>query len=434
MDAIHAALGDETISFLGISYGTYLGAVYATMFPNRVRAMVLDSAYEPNGETPEQQFLTQLVGFEGAFRDWIAWCERDRVRSRRPTWRRWKQLKASLDDTPLMVGQRAVNQVVLDEATKGSLYSRSDWPVFGQALAKAAAGDGSGLLDLADQHNYRNADGTYDSLVQSFLVISCASGFESPPPADLPSLLAAIKAKAPLLAGELTLDELQQSVQPDCPALTPGAAPIAPIAYDGKAPIVIVGGKNDPATPIRWAEEMTAAMGPNAEMVTFTGEGHGQLLSSTCVTDIEAALLADLTLPDEGTVCDPDPVIERPDWFGDIPIPGGIDAEVVSLPAVNAVLGLTDTTAYGELHLTSLSAGDAADALDEALKDAGFDSLGSQDIGIDDSIDVAYSAPNGDLLVVLIFGPRAWDDEQLSSAKDVVPDGKTVVLFAYVEG
>ena len=54
MDAIREALGDDQISFLGISYGTYLGATYATMFPDHVRAMVLDSAFEPNGDTVEQ--------------------------------------------------------------------------------------------------------------------------------------------------------------------------------------------------------------------------------------------------------------------------------------------------------------------------------------------------------------------------------------------
>jgi pimeloyl-ACP methyl ester carboxylesterase len=429
MDAIRAALGDETISFLGISYGTYLGAVYATMFPNRVRAMVLDSAYEPNGETPEQQFLTQLVGFEGAFRDWIAWCEQEtECAFKTPdVAARWKQLKASLDDTPLMVGQRAVNQVVLDEATKGSLYSRSDWPVFGQALAKAAAGDGSGLLDLADQHNYRNADGTYDSLVQSFLVISCASGFESPPPADLPSLLAAIKAKAPLLAGELTLDELQQSVQPDCPALTPGAAPIAPIAYDGKAPIVIVGGKNDPATPIRWAEEMTKAMGPSARMVTFTGEGHGQFATSTCVTEIEAAVLSEGTLPEPGAVCDPDPVVPKPAWWDALTIPAGIGS-VTPIPAVQSILGLGDTQAYSEVRTATLAPKQIVDAFEATAAANNLTAVGTPNLDIADSAAIAFDHTDGSRFIVVALGPKAFDKD-LAPAKSSVPVGATVVVL-----
>ena len=75
MDMIRAALGDEQLSYLGISYGTYLGGVYATLFPERVRAMVLDSAYEPTGDSEYDQWVTQPVGFEQAFDNWAAWCE-----------------------------------------------------------------------------------------------------------------------------------------------------------------------------------------------------------------------------------------------------------------------------------------------------------------------------------------------------------------------
>ena len=75
MDMIRAALGDEQLSYIGISYGTYLGGVYATLFPERVRAMVLDSAYEPSGDSEYDQWVTQLLGFEQAFDNWAAWCE-----------------------------------------------------------------------------------------------------------------------------------------------------------------------------------------------------------------------------------------------------------------------------------------------------------------------------------------------------------------------
>ena len=75
MDMISAGLGDPQISYLGISYGTFLGAIYATLFPSNVRAMVLDSASERTGETSFQGTVTQLGGFEGAFDNWAAWCE-----------------------------------------------------------------------------------------------------------------------------------------------------------------------------------------------------------------------------------------------------------------------------------------------------------------------------------------------------------------------
>ena len=65
----------EQINYLGISYGTYLGGVYATLFPDRVEAMFLDSAYDPQGDTAEQNYLTQAEGFEKAFNNWVDWCE-----------------------------------------------------------------------------------------------------------------------------------------------------------------------------------------------------------------------------------------------------------------------------------------------------------------------------------------------------------------------
>ena len=438
MDAIRAGLGDEQMSYLGISYGTYLGGVYATLFPERVRAMVLDSAYEPNGDTVEQQLLTQLVGFEEAFNDWAAWCE-DEAGCEFQTndvGARWDDLRVQLDEQPLTSDEgREINQSTLDTATQASLYSRGEWPVLGAALAAAEEGDGEQLLALGDAYNGRNADGTYDSLFQSFDIIRCASGITTQAPDNPEELLEKIHTQAPRFGGFVTLEDLmpEEGAEDDfdgCNDLT-GDAPQAEIDYQGDAPIVVVGGTNDPATPFRWAEEMTAAMGPSARLVTFTGEGHGQLLVSTCVTDIEAAALAQRDLPDEGTVCDPDPVVERPEWFDDLPQPDELSAPL-ALPAVSAALGLTDTSAYGQLHTSELSAADIADLLDELLGNADFISLGQQDIGIDDTIDTVYRAPSGDTLVVLVMGPAAFDTDELGSARDAVAPGLSVVLFAYI--
>ncbi|MEQ1699122.1 MAG: alpha/beta hydrolase, partial [Ilumatobacteraceae bacterium] len=332
MDAIRAGLGDEQLSFLGISYGTYLGGVYATLFPERVRAMVLDSAYEPNGDTVEQQYLTQLVGFEGAFNDWATWCQDDPTCpfNAADVGARWDALRVQLDETPIPNAEdgRMGNQSTLDTATSAALYSESEWPVLADALAKAEAGNPAGIFQLADDYNGRNPDGTFTSLFQSFGIIRCASGITSQPPDDPEALLAKIKEQAPRFGGDVTLEDLTEDGEdPDgCAELVGTDVQPAELDYAGAGPIVVIGGTNDPATPFRWAEEMAAAMGPNAALVTFTGEGHGQLLASTCVTEIEGALLADLTLPDEGTVCDPDAPIAEPDWWSSLPIPAEYSA------------------------------------------------------------------------------------------------------------
>lgn len=433
MDSIRAGLGDEQMTFLGISYGTYLGGVYATLFPDRVRAMVLDSAYEPNGDTIEQQYLTQLVGFEGAFNDWAAWCEDDTACSFNApdVGARWDALRLLLDATPLIATDgRKGNQSTLDRATTAALYSKSEWPVLAAALAAAEAGDPAGIFSLADDYNGRNKDGTFNTLFQSIGIISCASGISTPPPDNPEALLAKIKEQAPRFGADVTIGDLTDTDGDDCEQLT-GRTDVVPLDYSGAGPIVVVGGTNDPATPIRWAEEMTAELGPNARMVTFTGEGHGQLLASVCVTDIEAALLADLTLPEDGTVCDPDPAIEEPAWWGNLDFPAEF-SDVVSLPAVSAALGLTESLGYGEARTTSLTSQEASDAFEAVLNEIGFETAGNQDLGIDDTIETGYFTPQGDLLVVIVMGPAAFDTDDLSSAKASVPAGKTVVLYLYL--
>jgi len=435
MDAIRIGLGDEQISFLGISYGTYLGATYATLFPDRVRAMVLDSAFEPNGDTVEQQYLTQLVGFEGAFNDWVAWCEDDSAcaYNAADVGARWDALLIQLDEQPLPADDgRMGNQAVLDTATSAALYSESEWPVLADALAKAEDGDPSGIFALADDYNGRNADGTFTSLFQSFSIIRCASGITSQPPDDPVALLQKIKEQAPRFGASTTLEDLtfDDGDVDGCKELTGEVEP-TPLSYDGDGPIVVVGGTNDPATPFRWAEEMTSAMGSNARLVTFTGEGHGQLLASTCITEIEAALLAKLALPGADTVCDPDPAVDQPDWWTDLRFPDSF-SDVTPLPAVNAALGLSDTLGFGEARTSELGAQDALDAFDETLLAAGFELLGNQDLGIDDTLENGYLSPSGELLIVIVMGPAAFETDELGGAKGSVPTGQTVVLYAFL--
>lgn len=433
MDAIRAALGDEQLSFWGGSYGTYLGATYATIFPGRVRAMVLDSAFEPNGDTAQQAFETNLVGFEKAFNNWIAWCQSDAMCDFTATdvGARWDALKQQLDSSPIAGPDgRLANNATMERATTAALYSKSDWPVLAKALADAERGDPVGIFALADADAGRNQGGTFTTLWQSLPIIRCASGVEAPPPTDPEALAATLRAAAPRLGKDLTADDLTSRAK-DCATLVGNARPVE-LSYSGDGPIVVVGGINDPATPIRWAKKMTAELGSNARMVTFTGEGHGQLGVSTCVTDIEGALLAKLTLPKADTVCDPDPVIPKPTWWDTLPVPEGISA-VTSLPAVASDLPASPTQVFGEMRTTTMSPEDAVAAYTQVLAGGGFESFDAQQLfPISHTAQGTYSNLNdGSTLVVIALGSQAFDDKQLQSARGEVPPGTTVVwLFA----
>jgi pimeloyl-ACP methyl ester carboxylesterase len=433
MDAIRAALGDDQISYLGISYGTYLGATYATMFPDRVRAMVLDSVVEPNGDTVQQSFETQLIGFDGAFDNWAAWCQGQATCdfAAADVSARWDALKQQLDDTPIAGADgRVANNTVMETATQAALYSESDWPVLAQALAQAEQGNPAGIFALADSYNGRNEDGTYNTLFQSFPVIRCASAMESPPPDDPEALAATLHTEAPRFGKDITAKDLT-SDSDECNKLV-GAVEPAKVSYTGDGPIVLVGGTNDPATPIRWAKKMLGEMGPNARLVTFTGEGHGQLLVSTCVTDIEGALLAKLTLPKADAVCDPDPVVAKPDWWDTVPVPDGMSA-VVSLPALAAVLGASPTQIFSEMRTTSMSADDAVAAYTTALSGIGLDKFDAPAaLPIDDVAQGAYTDFSGKAMLVIAMGPKAFDDKALQSAKVEVPADTTVVWLVAI--
>ena len=428
MDMIRRSLGDATLSYLGISYGTYLGAVYATLFPDRVRAMVLDSAFEPTGDSVLEQYSTQLVGFEDAFDEWASWCETTEgcAFAAPDVGAAWDTLREQLDAAPVPGDDgRLANQSVLDLATIAALYSETDWPVLADALARVRDGDAGGLFALADGYNQRDADGHYASITQSNPVISCASGFRSEEPDDPAALVAQLQELAPRFAKDLTVDDLDNG----CDDLVPPVDAVVP-SYTGTAPIVVIAGEHDPATPIRWAEELTAAMGPKAVLVTSASEGHGQLLTSSCVDGIAGRLLTDMERPDPDTVCQPDPDVERPDWWDGLPVPAGI-GEVVLLPALSGALGLTADLAYAELRTTALDPAATIAAYDAVLVPDGFVKVGEQEPfgGASQGI---YAQEDGDLFSILAIGQDALTEPELESAADLLPETGTLVILLFL--
>lgn len=433
MDAIRAAIGDDEISVLGLSYGTYLGATYATMFPDRVRAMVLDSVVEPNGDTVQQAFETQLVGFEGAFNNWAAWCESDATCgfNAPDVGARWDALKQKLDETAITgSGGREANNATMETATIAALYSKADWPVLGQALSNAEQGDPKGIFALADSYEGRDDHGKFTTLFQSFPIISCASGIADPAPDDAEALAATLRSEAPRFAKDFTAADATFDAA-RCRKLVGDVKPDK-ISYSGDGPIVLIGGANDPATPIRWAKKMVAELGSNARLVTFTGEGHGQLLVSNCVTDIEGALLEELKLPAVDAVCDPNPVIPKPDWWDALPLPTGM-SDVAALPAVAAVLGAEPTDVFSELRTTSLSAKDAVAAYTKAFGDTGLGEFDAPPlISSTDTAQGVYSDGVNRTIAVIAIGPKGFDDEALQGGKVDVPPNTTVVWIVAI--
>jgi hypothetical protein len=151
------------------------------------------------------------------------------------------------------------------------------------------------------------------------------------------------------------------------------------------------------------------------------------------VTGIEGAVLADLTLPDPDTVCEPDPVIEEPDWWDALPVPDGI-SPVVELPDLKTALGAEPSVVFSEMRTTTMSADDAVAAYTDALKDHGLDEIETPTTQpIDDMAQGTYTDGGDRTMVVIAFGPKAFDDPELQSAKPDVPPDTTVVWLIAVD-
>lgn len=430
MDEIRKALGDPQISFVGVSYGTYLGGVYATLFPDQVRAMVLDSAYEPTGDTEAQQYITQLVGFEDAFGNWAAWCEEssDCAFTAVDVGARWDALLTQLDVAPIKSDSgREVNQAVMERATTATLYSRDVWPLLASALVDAEQGDGTALLGIADNYNGRHDDGTFDTIFQSFPVIQCASGIAQRAPSDPTALLAEMQAAAPRFSRDVRIGDLRDRCRD---LFLSGVTPIVP-SYSGAAPIVVIGGTDDPATPFRWAEELNAMLGPSSRLVTFEGEGHGQILNNTCVTDIEAAVIASLQLPAAGTVCQPDPPVAQPTFWSQLPVPAGVGPPLDD-PLIPAMLGLPETQYYSDAWLLTGDANAVVQEYQTALTGLGFTIFGVRDDIFPGVSVIQSAAPDATTgLVVLVIPTTAMaSNEDLADLAELVPAGGTGLVVA----
>lgn len=424
MDLIREAVGDEQLTFYGASYGTLLGATYATLFPARVRAMVLDGAFDPLDEDSFATAKIQIDGFEQAFGNWIADCESDESCAVHAddVSARWLALRAALDATPALAADgRSAGEGVLVSATITALYSEQTWPALANALVRAEQGDGTGLFLLADLLNGRSQDGTWTNISEANPVLTCTSGLLLPAEGDLTAEVEQLRADAPHFGYSATVEDFADP----CAGLPQGELPA--LAYSGTGPILVTGGENDPATPIIYAERLVTAMGPHAGMIRFTGEGHTALSASSCVQQAAEAVLLDAVDPDPETTCDPDAPRESPAWFEDLPAVEGL--EVVDLGDVSALLTLPDEL-FGKILATQTSAAAAADAVAAAFGAAGWSVDGPAEVELPGGNALNLTLTRGAQAVsVIVIDKELLASGDLASLGALVPGGSSVAIY-----
>ena len=300
MDYIRQAVGDAKLTYLGFSYGTFLGATYAELYPQKIRAMVLDGAIDPSLGVI-QGLDAQSAAIDADLRAVFSSCSS----SPKCAWNpggdlsaAYQQLAQRVRAHPLPVdgSNRTVGPAELLYGTAAALYSTSTWGFLESALASAEAGNGTQMMELFDAYTGRSTDGHYTNEFEANTAVNCLDA-PAPSAAEIEAAAPAAAAAAPVFGVADLYSELGCTVWPVPASGHPGAVHAA-----GSPPIVVVGTTGDPATPYSEAVSLARQL-DNGVLLTRVGEGHTAYPYSICIRDHVDSYLIDLTVPPAGTRC-----------------------------------------------------------------------------------------------------------------------------------
>jgi pimeloyl-ACP methyl ester carboxylesterase len=301
LDVLRVVLGDDKLNFLGKSYGTYLGAIYADMFPDRVGRLVLDGVVDPADDAATLA-RSQALGFEQALAAFVDDClprrgcplhgDRDSALAQ------VSGILDAADQTPLRAS-RPVTQSLALLGVAWSMYDPRWWPVLRLALSQAAHGNGSTLLSIADSYLGRTSRGHYPSNTNdAIFAISCLDRPETSDVARLRARAREVSALAPRFGAYVAWGSAPCGVWPVPPEGRSG-----PVRAPGAGPILVIGTTRDPATPYASARHLAAEL-ESGRLLTYDGDGHTAYeQGSACIDAVVDAYLVKGTLPAEGTRC-----------------------------------------------------------------------------------------------------------------------------------
>ncbi|MCW7942121.1 peptidase [Streptomyces hygroscopicus] len=297
MDLMRQVLGDRTMHYFGISYGTELGGVYAHLFPKNVGRLVLDAVVDPTADSVGHA-KNQTRGFQRALDDYLKSTGQDPKQGSQKI----ADLLKRIDAKPLPTSSgRKLTQTLALTGIVLPLYSKAGWPLLTSALRSAETGDGTELLRLADEYNERDSSGHYGTTTHAQRVISCLDDRQRPTPDAIKKLLPEFEKISPVFGDFLGWDTAGWCH--DWPVA--GQFDHPEVSAAGAAPMLVVGNTGDPATPYEGARRMADGLGKGIGVeLTWKGEGHGAYGSgSDCVDSTVNAYVLDGTVPKDGTVC-----------------------------------------------------------------------------------------------------------------------------------
>ncbi|GAA1627639.1 alpha/beta hydrolase [Nocardia ninae] len=304
MDIMRAVLGDDQLTYLGYSYGSQIGAMYAANYPEKVRAIVLDGAIAPDLTAPEFR-LSQFAGLQARFDDLAAFCAEtpDCILGTDPAAAndRLHEIVQPLVETPPTVDGREVSVWDVYLGISGGLYSQASWPDVIAALTALATGRVDEMLALRDAFYGRTADGDYALDLDTNIAVRCMDW-----PRPTSEQTTALARKTGEVAPMFDLDVFTAGdYHSECeawPAPPTGDEPW--LAHVEDLPeTLVVSVTGDPATPHEGGVAMADALG--ASLLTVDGKQHGAYLlgGSECVDRVIDAYLLDLRAPPSGARC-----------------------------------------------------------------------------------------------------------------------------------
>jgi pimeloyl-ACP methyl ester carboxylesterase len=301
MEALRAKLGDSKLSYLGFSYGTLIGAEYASAYPDKVRALVLDGAVDPTIDTIEQD-KAQAAGFQLAFSHFASACTATgsacKLGADPQGFVLRLMAKAAANPIPSTNPQekrRAGDGAVL-LGVASALYDHALWPTLTKALVNADRGDAMGILALDDQYNQRSPDGTYTNIEDANAAIGCADTAQRPTAAQARALEPQWRAENPLFGGSAA------SGLGFCALWKAPPDEQIAVADNHSAPVLVIGTTGDPATPISGARHLATLLG-SGRLLVWNGDGHTAYPKTPCITGYVNSYFTDLTVPPVGATC-----------------------------------------------------------------------------------------------------------------------------------
>ncbi|MBI3225387.1 MAG: alpha/beta hydrolase [Mycolicibacterium cosmeticum] len=304
LDAMRQAVGDDKLTYLGYSYGTRIGATYAELFGDKVRAMMLDGAVDPNAD-PVEADIRQAKAFQTAFNNYAADC------ATKPDCPLGTDPAKAVDVYQSLV-EPLVNKPAPTKDPRGlsysdaivgtilPLYSPNLWRHLTQGLSELTKGHGDTMLALADLYMGRDGEGRYNNSTDVRVAVNCV---DEPPITDRATVVdedRRAREVAPFMSyGEFTGNAPMGTCAfwPVPPTSTPHQLKVA-----GLPPTLVVSTTNDPATPYQAGVDLAKQLG--GTLLTFEGTQHTVVFQgNSCVDGIAAKYLVDVVVPPEGSRC-----------------------------------------------------------------------------------------------------------------------------------